>query len=53
MEPNRKQSCPLCRKAMNWSGNHWVCVNVKAHGKAAEAEPGTVIPFRKREKHGR
>jgi len=30
----RKQGCPVCHQPMTWFGDHWVCVNVKAHALA-------------------
>ena len=29
--PRRSKPCPVCRQPMSWFGNHWLCVNVKAH----------------------
>lgn len=35
--PKRTQLCPLCDQPMSWFGDHWVCVNIKAHDNAASA----------------
>lgn len=52
-QPRRKQSCPVCHQPMRWFGDHWVCVNIKAHDLAVKrsmGKMGKVVPFRKRKK---
>lgn len=52
--PRRVQKCPVCHQNMSWFGDHWVCVNIKAHDLAVKRSIGKtgkrVVPFRRKKK---